>query len=273
MGETVSRISLSQPAPIQVDSTEPEVIEAALERIPGPGDRQLGQPRGRPRQARPGRPAGDPPRRGADRADDRPEGMAKTADRKLEVAREIHRPRLRRARARPGAADLRRAHVHADDRRRGVASVGGRDDRGRSGGSRRSCPGVKTSLGVSNVSFGISPAARAVLNSIVPAPLRRGRARPGDGQPEPHHAVRGDPRAGAGARRRPRLQSLRRRARAVHRALREQGAGGGGRRGRRSDRGHGARGGPALPDPPPQEGRASRSGSTARSRRSAPSRP
>src|SRR5215210_876761 len=35
MGETVSRISLSQPAPIQVDSTEPEVIEAALQRIPG----------------------------------------------------------------------------------------------------------------------------------------------------------------------------------------------------------------------------------------------
>ena len=35
MGETVSRISLTQPAPIQVDSTEPEVIEAALERIPG----------------------------------------------------------------------------------------------------------------------------------------------------------------------------------------------------------------------------------------------
>src|SRR5437868_1822629 len=31
MSETVSRISLTQPAPIQIDSTEPDVIEAALE--------------------------------------------------------------------------------------------------------------------------------------------------------------------------------------------------------------------------------------------------
>ena len=43
------KVSLTQPAPIQIDSTEPEVIERALEQIPGPGDRQLGQPRGRAR--------------------------------------------------------------------------------------------------------------------------------------------------------------------------------------------------------------------------------
>src|SRR5436190_1817596 len=35
MAEVVQRISLTQPAPVQVDSTEPEVIEAALEAIPG----------------------------------------------------------------------------------------------------------------------------------------------------------------------------------------------------------------------------------------------
>src|ERR687897_584794 len=35
MREVVKRIALSQPAPIQVDSTEPEVIRAALEQIPG----------------------------------------------------------------------------------------------------------------------------------------------------------------------------------------------------------------------------------------------
>src|SRR5665213_1145353 len=35
MSELVKRISLSQPAPIQIDSTEPDVIEAALQRIPG----------------------------------------------------------------------------------------------------------------------------------------------------------------------------------------------------------------------------------------------
>ena len=35
MRRVAERVSLSQPAPIQVDSTEPEVIEAALEQIPG----------------------------------------------------------------------------------------------------------------------------------------------------------------------------------------------------------------------------------------------
>src|SRR5207247_6263384 len=35
MRQVVKRVSLTQPAPIQVDSTEPEVIETALEQIPG----------------------------------------------------------------------------------------------------------------------------------------------------------------------------------------------------------------------------------------------
>src|SRR3954462_3467372 len=35
MSQVAKRVSLPQPAPIQVDSTEPEVIEAALEQIPG----------------------------------------------------------------------------------------------------------------------------------------------------------------------------------------------------------------------------------------------
>ena len=35
MRQVVKRISLTQPAPIQVDSTEPDVIETALEQIPG----------------------------------------------------------------------------------------------------------------------------------------------------------------------------------------------------------------------------------------------
>ena len=56
----------------------------------------------------------------------------------------------------------------------------------------------------------------------VPAPLRRGGARPGDGQPQPHHALFGDLRRGARAGRRPRLQPPRGRARAVHRPLRVQ---------------------------------------------------
>src|SRR3712207_536481 len=35
MRQTVKRISLTQPSPIQVDSTEPDVIATALDQIPG----------------------------------------------------------------------------------------------------------------------------------------------------------------------------------------------------------------------------------------------
>ena len=35
MRKVAERVSLTQPAPIQIDSTEPDVIEAALEQIPG----------------------------------------------------------------------------------------------------------------------------------------------------------------------------------------------------------------------------------------------
>ena len=52
MRQVVKRVSLTQPAPIQVDSTEPDVIAHGARADPGPRDRQLGQPRGRPRQAR-----------------------------------------------------------------------------------------------------------------------------------------------------------------------------------------------------------------------------
>ena len=84
---------------------------------PRPGDRQLDQPRGGPRQGRRRRAAGEGARRGADRADDRrgrdgEDGRAQGRDRQT-----APRHRLRRPRPRPRGADLRRAHLHADHRR------------------------------------------------------------------------------------------------------------------------------------------------------------
>ena len=90
-------------------------------------------------------------------------------------------------------------------------------------------PGVKTSLGVSNVSFGVSPAGARGAQLGLPPPLRGGGARPRDGQPEPHHALREIAGGGARAHRRPGLQPPRGRARALHRPLRAEGRGGGGR--------------------------------------------
>ena len=57
-------------------------------------------------------------------------GMAKTRERKLEVAQRIHDLVCDEHGMDPRAADLRRADVHADHRRRRVEAVGGRDDRG-----------------------------------------------------------------------------------------------------------------------------------------------
>ena len=66
----------------------------------------------------------------------------------------------------------RPGHLH---RRAGPAPVDGhgrvaprrhRDHRGDPSASRPSCPGVRTILGLSNISFGLNPAARQVLNSV-----------------------------------------------------------------------------------------------------------
>ena len=97
---------------------------------PGPRDRQLGQPRGRRGQAQPRRPDRDGARRRADRADDRRGRHGQDPRAQARGRQADHRARLRPARHGPRAADLRRAHVHAHDRRRGVEAVGGRDDRG-----------------------------------------------------------------------------------------------------------------------------------------------
>ncbi len=122
--------------------------------------------------------------------------MAKTAERKLEVAERIPEL-LRGARARPRAADLRR---RSRSRSPPATTSGSRPRSRRSRASaaiKAELPGVKTSLGVSNVSFGVVARRARRPELRVPAPLRRGRARPRDGQPEPHHALRRDPDAGA----------------------------------------------------------------------------
>jgi 5-methyltetrahydrofolate--homocysteine methyltransferase len=165
MRQVVKRISLSQPAPIQVDSTEPEVIEAALEQIPGRAIvNSINLEAGRDKADRV-----IPLARAHGAAlialtiDE--QGMAKTAERKLEVARRIR--------------DIARDDHGLDpevlifDALTFTLTTGDEEWRPSAvetiEGIRRikaEIPGVKTSLGVSNVSFGVSPPARAVLNSV-----------------------------------------------------------------------------------------------------------
>ncbi len=165
MKAVVKRISLTQPAPIQVDSTEPEVIKAALEQIPGRAIvNSINLEAGR------------------DKADiviplarehgaalialtiDE-EGMAKTAERKVEIAQRIRDIACEEHGLDPEALifDALTFTLTTGDEEWKPSAVETIE------GIRRikaEIPGVKTSLGVSNVSFGVSPRPRAVLNSV-----------------------------------------------------------------------------------------------------------
>jgi 5-methyltetrahydrofolate--homocysteine methyltransferase len=165
MREVVKRIALTQPAPIQIDSTEPGVIKTALEQIPGRAIvNSINLEAGR------------------DKADvvvplakahgaalialtiDEV-GMAKTADRKVEIAQRIKEIVCDEHGLDPellifdcltftlttGDDEWKPSAIETIE---GIRRV------------KAEIPGVKTSLGVSNVSFGVSPGARAVLNSV-----------------------------------------------------------------------------------------------------------
>ena len=165
MRQVVKGVSLTQPAPIQIDSTEPDVIRTALEQIPGRAIvNSVNLEAGRDKLDVVAPLAKE---HGAalialtiDEV-----GMAKTADRKVEIAQRITEM----------VCD-----EHGLDRELLIFDVltftltTGDDEWKPSAvetieGIRRvkaEIPGVKTSLGVSNVSFGVSPGARAVLNSV-----------------------------------------------------------------------------------------------------------
>src|SRR4051812_21292506 len=159
------KVSLTQPAPIQVDSTEPEVIATALDQIPGRAIvNSVNLEAGR------------------DKLDNvvpiamahgaalialtiDEEGMAKTRDRKLEIARRLHELVCTEHEMDPellifdaltftlttGDDEWKPSAVETIE---GIRLI------------KAELPGVKTSLGVSNVSFGIGLPARSVLNSV-----------------------------------------------------------------------------------------------------------
>jgi 5-methyltetrahydrofolate--homocysteine methyltransferase len=165
MRRVAERVSLGQPAPIQVDSTEPEVIEAALEQIPGRAIvNSINLEAGRDKLDR------VVPIALAHGAclialtiDE--VGMAKTAERKLEIARRLKELCCDEHGLDPdalifdcltftlttGDEEWRPSAVETID---GIRLI------------KEHIPHVKTSLGVSNVSFGVGPRARAVLNSV-----------------------------------------------------------------------------------------------------------
>ena len=165
MGTVVERISLTQPSPIQVDSTEPEVIEAALEKIPGRAIvNSVNLEAGRDKLDRVA-PLAKAHGAALIALTIDEEGMAKTADRKIEVAKRIRDMCVDDHGMDPEALifDALTFTLTTGDeewRPSAIATIEGIKR------IKAEIPGVKTSLGVSNVSFGVSPKARAVLNSV-----------------------------------------------------------------------------------------------------------
>ncbi|HEV7388516.1 MAG TPA: methionine synthase [Gemmatimonadaceae bacterium] len=165
MSKVVKLLSMSVETPLVIDSTEANVIEAALEHIPGRGIvNSINMENGRKRIE-----AVVPlvKKHGAavialtiDEI-----GMAKTRERKLEVARKIYDIVVDEYGLAPediiyDALTFTLATGDAEWIDSGKETIEGIRL------IKRELPGVSTILGVSNVSFGLTPEARGVLNSV-----------------------------------------------------------------------------------------------------------
>ncbi len=165
MRRLAKRISLTQEPPIQIDSTEPEVIERALEQIPGRAIvNSVNLEAGRDKLDRVA-PLAIAHGAALIALTIDEVGMAKTAQRKLEIAQRIRDLCCQEHGLDPEALifDCLTFTLTTGDEEWRPSAVETIE------GIRRikaEIPGVKTSLGVSNVSFGVSPGARAVLNSV-----------------------------------------------------------------------------------------------------------
>ena len=165
MRELVRRLAQSVEAPVMIDSTEPKVMQTALENYPGRAiinSVHLEAGRAKmdvilPLAVEHGAAVV------ALTIDET--GMAKTAQRKLEVAQRIHGIVCGEYGIPPGALifdDLTFTLATGDaefldsavETIEGIRLI------------KRELPGVLTSLGLSNVSFGLKPPARAALNSV-----------------------------------------------------------------------------------------------------------
>ncbi|MEX1006986.1 MAG: methionine synthase [Acidimicrobiia bacterium] len=168
MAELVSRVATQAGLPLVLDSTEPQVLEAGLQHIGG-----------KPVLNSANLEEGEEPGKRFDRVmslareygaavvcmciDE--EGQARTAHRKVEIARRIRDLAVERYGIEPSdllfdCNTLTLATGIEESRGDGVETIEG---------IRRiktELPGVWTVLGLSNISFGFKPAARHVLNSV-----------------------------------------------------------------------------------------------------------
>ena len=166
MEKVVKKLALGLEAPLVIDTTEPDVMEAALKLAPG---RTLLNST----HLEAGRPKMDKVLGIAKKHNAAvliltidEEGMAKTLERKLEIATRIHDIAVDEFGFRPEdlVFDVLTFPLSTGDPEFDKSAIATIDSIKL---IKEKLPGVFTSLGVSNVSFGLSKAARPVLNSLM----------------------------------------------------------------------------------------------------------
>jgi 5-methyltetrahydrofolate--homocysteine methyltransferase len=165
MRMVAKRVSLAQPAPLQIDSTEPDVIKLALEQTPGRAIVNSVNLEAGPDKLNTVVPLAIAHGAALIALTIDEVGMAKTVERKVEIAKRIKELACDEHGLDPellifdvltftlttGDDEWKPSAVETI---KGITAV------------KEALPGVKTSLGVSNVSFGVGQPARAVLNSV-----------------------------------------------------------------------------------------------------------
>ena len=166
MHRAIKTLAPSVRAPLVFDTTEPDVMERALQTAPGRSLLNSINLEAGPAKAERLLKLAKKYNAAVIALTIDEQGMAKTADRKVEVARRIYDMAVEQFGLRPQdlvfdaltftlATGDPEFNQSAIDTLEGIRRI------------KQQLPGVLTSLGLSNVSFGLSPAARAVLNSIM----------------------------------------------------------------------------------------------------------
>jgi 5-methyltetrahydrofolate--homocysteine methyltransferase len=166
MRKVVKKLSMGVEAPLVIDTTEPEVMETALKTAPGRCLLNSTHLESGPEKARQVFSLASEHNAAVLMLTIDENGMAKTAAHKLAVAQRLYQMAVSEHGLRPqdlvydtltftlatGDAEFANSAVETLE---GIRSI------------KRELPGVMTSLGVSNISFGLSPVARPVLNSVM----------------------------------------------------------------------------------------------------------
>ncbi len=166
MRRVIKKLSTAVKAPFIIDSTEPDVIEIALISAPGRCLINSTNFESGPEKARKVFGLAKTYNAAVIALTIDEKGMAKTAERKLEVATRLYKMAVEEFGLNPGdlvidSLTFTMATGDPEFQNSALETIKGIEL------IKKNLPGVLTSLGVSNVSFGLTPPSRAVLNSIM----------------------------------------------------------------------------------------------------------